>query len=247
MDLDRIVVATITRARDSHEEGLIARTLAALAALGCPVVASDGGSSRQFLQAVIQVPGVILVPPDHPGLTGQVKASVRRAREFDREWVLYLESDKELFVRESLRDFIAAAARHTDAAVILASRSDRAFGTFPAFQRRTESAFNAVASDVIGGPRDYLYGPFLMRQSLAVHVDRVSADLGWGWRPYIFAVAGRGASGIRAVDGDHACPAEQVPEDHAERLHRVRQLAQNIDGLARAMAESTFPPGPLPA
>jgi hypothetical protein len=184
---------------------------------------------------------VIFVPSDHPGLTGQVKASVRRAREFQREWVLYLESDKELFVRESLRHFIASAARYSDAGVILASRSERAFGTFPVFQRRTESAFNAVAADVIGGPRDYLYGPFLMRQSLAVHVDAVAADLGWGWRPLIFALAGRRAGAVRAVDGDYGCPPDQLQEGHPERLHRVRQLAQNIEGLARAMGDSTFP------
>jgi hypothetical protein len=238
MDLDQIVVATITRARDAHEERLIGRTLAALAALGLPVVASDGGSSEAFRQVVLQSPGVILAPPDHPGLTGQVKASVRRARESGRAWVLYLESDKERFVRESLRDFIESAGRHADAGVVLASRSDRAFGTFPAFQRRTESAFNAVASEVIGIRGDYLYGPFLMRQSLAARVDSVAADIGWGWRPFIFARARLRADGVRLVDGDYACPPEQAHEDHAERLHRVRQLAQNVEGLARAMDQS---------
>jgi hypothetical protein len=31
--------------------------------------------------------------------------------------------------------------------------------------------------------------------------------------------------------GDYECPLDQRTEDDAERLHRLRQLSQNIDGL----------------
>lgn len=241
MDLNRIVVATITRARDAGEERLVARTLNGLAALGLPIVASDGGSSEAFLRELSQIPGLSLAASEHPGMTGQVKASVRLARAFGRPWVLYLESDKELFVRQWLPDFVASAAHADDADVILASRSQDAFGTFPTFQRRTESAFNAVTSAVIGVEADYLYGPFLMRQVVAVHVDDVAPELGWGWRPFVFALAGRRAGGLRIVNGDYVCPPEQRHEDDGERLHRLRQFAQNVDGLTRAAQHKAGP------
>ena len=234
MDLNRIAVATITRARDADEERLVARTLSGLAAFGLPIVASDGGSSASFLRELSQIPGLTLASSEHPGMTGQVKASVRQARALDRPWVLYLESDKEMFVREWFRGFITSAERCDDADVILASRSEQAFGTFPPFQRRTESAFNAVTSEVIGVEADYLYGPGLMRQFVALHVDAVGQDLGWGWRPFVFALAGRRAGGLRIVNGDYVCPPEQRHEDEGERVHRLCQLAQNVDGLTRA-------------
>jgi hypothetical protein len=230
MDLDQIVVATITRARDAPEERLVARTLAALGALDLPIVASDGGSSPAFLHEMSQLPGVTLVPAEHHGMIGQVRASVHRSRALERPWVLYLESDKELFVTEWLGEFLHRAAGHPQAEVIVAARSERAFATFPPFQRSVETAFNAVASEVIGVTADYLYGPFLMRQPVTAHVDAVPPDLGWGWRPFVFARAGCPV----AIEGEYACPPGQRREDDGERLHRLSQLAQNVQGLARA-------------
>lgn len=230
MELDQIVVATITRARDAQEERLVARTLTALGALTLPIVASDGGSSTAFVHEMSRLPNLTLVPSQHEGMIGQVRASVHGSRALERPWVLYLESDKELFVKEWLGEFLQKAARHEQAEVIVAARSGRALATFPPFQRCTETAFNAVASEVTGVTADYLYGPFLMRQAVTVHVDAVPPDLGWGWRPFVFARAGRPV----AIEGEYVCPPEQRREDEGERRHRLAQLAQNVQGLARA-------------
>jgi hypothetical protein len=234
MDLDQIVVATITRARDAPEERLVARTLAALSALEVPIVASDGGSSAAVVHELSQIPRLTLVPSEHEGMIGQVRASVHGSRAFARPWVLYLESDKELFVKKWLGGFLQLAAQHHHAELIVAARSERAFATFPPFQRRTEAAFNAVASEVIGVTADYLYGPFLMRQPVTAHVDAVPPDLGWGWRPFVFVRAGRPV----AIEGEYVCPPDQRREDDGERLHRLSQLAQNVQGLARAAQQN---------
>lgn len=236
MLLNSISVATITRARDPREERLITRTLHALSNLGLPVVVADGGSPAAFLDGLSRIPELMLTPPDHPGLVGQIKASVRMARESGSAYVLYLESDKELFVSGPITNFIESAIAEPDTGVILASRSRRSFETFPPFQRRTESAFNNVASDVIGLAADYLYGPFLMEHSVAAHVEGIGEDLGWGWRPFIFATTRRLGRCVRAIEGDYVCPSDQANEDDEDRLHRLRQLRQNIDGLTRAVA-----------
>lgn len=236
MLLNRISVATVTRARDAREEELIARTLNALSNLGLPVVVSDGGSSAAFLDCLSRIPQLALTPPEHPGLVGQVKASVRMARESGSAYILYLESDKELFVSGPMTDFIDRAIAEPDTGVILASRSRRSFDTFPPFQRRTESAFNAVASEIIGLEADYLYGPFLMDRSVAPHLEGVAADLGWGWRPFIFASTPSLGRRVSAIEGDYPCPPDQANEDDEDRLHRLRQLRQNIEGLTDAVA-----------
>jgi hypothetical protein len=235
MLLDQICVATITRARDPREGSRISRTLSALSDLGIRVAVADGGSPAALLENLSRIPQLTLAPPDHPGLVGQVKASVRSARQTSSSYILYLESDKELFVRGPLRQFLASAADEEGAGVILASRSPRSFATFPPFQRRAEAAFNAVASEVIGLGADYLYGPFLMEHALAAHVEGVAADLGWGWRPFLFATAGRLGRRVSAIEGDYFCPEDQATEGDEDRLHRLRQLRQNIDGLTNAV------------
>jgi hypothetical protein len=236
MLLNSVSVATITRVRDPREERLITRTLSALSNLGIPVVVADGGSPAAFVDRLSRIPHLTLTPPDHPGLIGQVKASVRKARESGSAYILYLESDKELFVSGPMTHFIESAIAEPDTGVILASRSRHSFETFPPFQRRTESAFNTVASDVIGLGADYLYGPFLMEHSVAAHVEGIAADLGWGWRPFIFATTRRLGRRVRAIEGDYVCPSDQANEDDEDRLHRLRQLRQNIDGLTNAVA-----------
>ena len=236
MLLNSISVATITRARDPREENLITRTLNALSNLGIPVVVADGGSRAAFLDSLSRIPNLTLTPPDHPGLIGQVKASIRMAREAGSDYILYLESDKELFVSGPMTNFVESATVEPDTGAILASRSRHSFETFPPFQRRLESAFNSVASGVLGLGADYLYGPFLMERSIAAHVEGVADDLGWGWRPFIFATTHRLGRRVCAIEGDYMCPSEQTFEDGADRLHRLRQLGQNIDGLTRAAA-----------
>ena len=236
----RIVAATVTRARDDAEQDLIFTTLSSLAATGMPVVAADGGSPQSFLDRLRQIEGVSLVFPERPGLVRQVHASVDAALGTPATHILYLESDKALFVAQTLGSLLGAADDET--ALLLAARSPEAFATFPPFQRRTEGAFNAVASDVLGVVTDYLYGPFLMNRAVAALAAGAHPDAGWGWRPFVFAAARARGETIRAAEGDFVCPPQQRTENDEERTHRLQQLRQNIDGLLQGVRASGGPP-----
>lgn len=236
MQTGQISVATITRARDQREEGLVHRTLAALSARGFHTVVADGGSRPAFIDDLSRIPNLTVVPQDHSGLIGQIKASVRMARTRPARQILYVESDKEQFVTGAMDRFIGEASEHGDAGVVLASRSPHSFGTFPPFQRRAESAFNAVASALLEVDADFLYGPFLMTGAVAALLEAAAPDLGWGWRPFVFSTARRLGHRILLVEGDYRCPPDQVGEDEAERQHRLRQLQQNLKGLVQASA-----------
>lgn len=236
MRIDQICVVTITRVRDAPEAALVASTLRSLARLGRPIVAADGGSPAAFLTSLAGLPRIAWVTTDQAGLIGQIKAGVRQALTSEAEYLLYLESDKAQFVSGPLPDFIASAQADEEAGIMLAARSPASFATFPAFQRRTETAFNGVASEVVGLRADYLYGPFLMHRSLAVHVEQATPELGWGWRPFIFATARRLGRRVDALEGDYPCPPGQTDETDEDRLHRLRQLGQNAQGLAHALA-----------
>jgi hypothetical protein len=235
MNRDQVAVATITLARSEDDERAILDALRRLALDRWPVAVSDGGSDAPFVAAVAALPAVTLVPPRTRGLVGQVKASVAAACALDTPFILYTEPDKFEFFDEHLTEFVAAAPDDPSIGVVLAARSPASFAAFPAVQRDTEGTFNRLCSGIIGEATDYLYGPFLMNRALAARVEAARDDLGWGWRPYVFAQAIRLGYRVESVVGDFANPPDSQLDDRAELMHRTRQLHQNLDGLLQAL------------
>lgn len=175
-----------------------------------------------------------MVPPRERGLVHQVQTSVRAAAEWARPFILYTESDKLQFFQRSLAAFLNSAPDGEDVGIVLACRTEVAFATFPPLQRFCENTINVLTGEATSVIADYSYGPFLMRRALAERLEAVPARLGWGWRHYIFATAAQLGFRIVTVPGDHLCPENQRQEDAGERIHRLRQLSQNVDGLVLA-------------
>jgi hypothetical protein len=227
----------MTLANDEQHERVLLDALQRLTLDRWRVAISDGGSRAAFVNAVASLPSFAVVPPRAPGLVGQITASIAAASS-DADaaaFVLYTEPDKFEFFDEHLVNFVAAAPDDPDVGIVLAARSPASFDSFPAAQRETEGTFNRLCADIVGEQTDYLYGPFLMNRALAAHVQTARTDLGWGWRPYLFAEARRLGFRVTAVVGDFPCPPGQRLEDRAERIHRMRQLRQNLDGLIHAL------------
>jgi hypothetical protein len=231
-----VVVATMTRVRSAEEGELILRGLTRVAESGLPIVIADRDSPREFCDRLGALAGVTIVEPDGAGLVGQVAASVLGAIGRDRRFVLYTEPDKEDFFRGGLAGFLRCAQWSEDSAAILAARSRAAFATFPGFQQLTEQAANDLCAEAIGVATDYFYGPFVMDHQTARYLTDAPRDLGWGWRPYVFACAANDHRSLTAIEGHFECPRDQRSENDAEKTHRVRQLTENVRGLFAAMA-----------
>jgi hypothetical protein len=225
----------MTLVRGPDEDRVMRASLARLAAFSWPIAIADGGSSREFLDFVRRLPGVSLVDRETAGLVGQVRASLRAAAGVRRPLVFYTEPDKLIFFENHLTDFLHRARLDEQIGLALAARSDEAMRTYPVVQQFTETTFNRACGESLGRPGDYTYGPFLVRASLVRHVDSAANDLGWGWRPYLFAVAHRLGDTLTHVVGDYRCPPEQRLDEEGERIHRMRQLAQNINGLVQGL------------
>jgi hypothetical protein len=225
-----IAVATISWARSPDEEPILERSLRRLSDTNLPIVVADRGTSAGFTDRLRRLSNVEVVVASEPGLVRQVHSAVSAAARRDPAFILYVEPDKEEFFSSQLMNFIQRASEHTTG-VVLASRSDRAFATFPAMQRHTEGVFNDLCARVTGVPGDYCYGPFLMHRSLVAHVLQIEAPLGWGWRPSTFVAAQRRGLSLAHVVDDYTCAVNQRNEDEAERRHRIRQLSQNLLGL----------------
>jgi hypothetical protein len=80
-----VAVATMTRPRDVDEERLISRALNRLSNHAMPIAVGDGGSSRQFVDEMRQLPGLTVIQAKHDGLVAQVQASVLKAHATGRE------------------------------------------------------------------------------------------------------------------------------------------------------------------
>jgi hypothetical protein len=228
-----ICVATVTWARDTDEEALIRRALTTLSAAALPIVVADGGSSSRFVSSLRRVPHLTFAEPEGRGLVPQVKAALAAAARLQYEFILYTESDKQMFFEQKLERFLLNPPAADDVGVVIAARSDESFATFPRTQRVTESAINALTGDVVGHQGDYSYGPFLLNRRLAGYLDPLPADIGWGWRHYLFAVIARLGLRVVHVIDDLPCPQEQRAD--VEREHRLKQLTQNVSGLLLGM------------
>ncbi|MFO1499786.1 MAG: hypothetical protein U1G07_15565 [Verrucomicrobiota bacterium] len=92
---------------------------------------------------------------------------------------------------------------------------------------------NRLCGEALGQPGDYTYGPMLIPRPLVRFFDLVPEHLGWGWRFFLIAVAHQLRMRTELITVGARCPqAQQNEDDLPARAHRLRQLHQNVTGLA---------------
>jgi hypothetical protein len=231
MNPNDVTVATMTWVREEQDGPILRRSLQALSGLGLSVTVADRGTSHSFSEFLRSLPRVHVIEPSEPGLIGQVAAALEHAATFGTRFIVYSEPDKETFFTRHLSDFLRAAPDESDVGAVIASRSAAGFATFPRIQRYTETVVNDLCAEMIGGRGDFTYGPFVMARAVVPDARQLDGALGWGWRPFVFRRARRLGLRIAHVEGDYTCPSEQYVDDEQERIHRLRQLRENILGL----------------
>jgi hypothetical protein len=229
MNRQNISIATISLVRDEQEEQLLRSSLTQLAALDIPVFITDGGSPSGFLDFLRSFPHFIVL--QGKGLWPQAKASIVSAYQSGTAFIMYTEPDKLDFFRQFLPDMLSQAGNDEQTGVLLASRSDTGFATFPSFQRMTETTINNCCEEITGKAFDYTYGPFLLNRQLVPYLNLIQEDIGWGWRPFAFGLAHRLGLRLESFAGNFTCPPDQRQDNSKERIYRMRQLTQNIQGL----------------
>lgn len=231
-----IAVATISLARTDEEEKVLLDSLENLAALQFPVFLTDGGSSDAFYNHVKKLPGFTAFGAR--GLWPQAIRSIQESAKSGAKWILYTEPDKAAFFSSHLSTMIEAIEPANSLGVVVASRSAEAFSSFPSFQQMTETTINNCCAEIIGKKADYCYGPFLFNTQLVSTLGALPDNCGWGWRPFLFAAAQRLGYEVDSFIGDFVCPPDQHDDDEKERIYRMKQLNQNIEGLVLAASLS---------
>jgi hypothetical protein len=165
------------------------------------------------------------------GVWPQAKNSLLHAYQMGASFIFYTEPDKLQFFEEGLGPMLDQLTANEQTGVVMASRSAAGFASFPAFQQMTETTINTCCAEILGPPVDYTYGPFLLNRKLIPYLMEMQEDTGWGWRPYAFNIAQRLRYTVAAFTADFFCPAAQREDNSKERLYRMRQLSQNLQGL----------------
>lgn len=231
MKTKHLFIATISWVRNDEEEKALRASLKQLAALGVPVCITDGGSTDRFIEFLHTIPHFIVLQTK--GLWPQARLSITTAIESGAKYIFYTEPDKLHFFSEHLKQMLNAIEIET-AGVVLASRSMKGFSSFPPFQQMTETTINNCCKEVIGKEMDYCYGPFLFNSNLVPYLKLLDDNIGWGWRPFLFAMAHRLGFTVGNFESDFVCPADQQEDDEAEKVYRMKQLTQNVNGLIQA-------------
>jgi hypothetical protein len=231
MKTNELGIATIAWARNDEEEKILYASLKQLAALNMPVYITDGGSSDRFVEFLRSFPHFVV--RQAKGLWPQASLSITTAIEYGAQFIFYTEPDKFEFFSTHLKQMLDGIEKE-NAGVVLASRSEKGFLSFPSFQQMTETAINNCCKEVIGKEMDYCYGPFLFHSKLAPYLKSLDTNIGWGWRPFLFAIAHRLGFAVKNYEGDFVCPADQQQDNETERIYRMKQLTQNINGLIQA-------------
>ncbi len=226
------VVATISWARDEQEEEVLRGALKVLSETGLQVFVTDGGSGDDFIHFLQNLPGFTVLQAQNKGLWAQAQTSLLAAAD-QSYFILYTEPDKAGFFAR-LPNMLSAIAATEQTGVVLASRSAIALSSFPDFQQITEATINRCCEEMIGNSFDYTYGPFLLNRQVLSYVNNLPNDIGWGWRPFVFAIAARLGLQINNYTDNFYCPPAQQTDNAAERLYRMKQLTQNINGLVLA-------------
>ena len=230
MNKTEITIATMTWARDAEEEQLLRESLQILAALEIPTFITDAGSGEAFMDFLRGFSNFTVFEADKPGLWPQIRRSLQGAHQCGRPFIFYTESDKRDFFQNGLDGFTSAAPEGEEIGVVLAARSAGSFATFPAFQQYTETVINRCCAEVTNHDFDFTYGPFLMNRDLVPHLGKAEDNIGWGWRSFAFGTAHRLGYRIEQIIGDFPCPPAQREDKKSERLYRMSQLGQHVQG-----------------
>jgi hypothetical protein len=225
-----LVVVTMTMARGPDEEALIVRALRHVSDAGFPIVACDGGSRAEFVEDLRALPRTTLLLSPARGLIAQITHAVATAVDRGATRIFYTEPDKDVFLEQHATRFLEAARQNADA-VCVAARTASALATFPSIQQFTERTINTLISDVVGVSGDYSYGPMLLPPQAAKYALQAPEHIGWGWRHFVLARAHRAGIPVALQTGEYECPPAQRQDTGTERIHRLRQLAQNVEGL----------------
>lgn len=237
---ENLTVSTITWARDRKEEKLLYDSLSALSGKNIHIIAVDGGSNEEFLDSLKKFRNISVIRSSKKGLQNQVVESLNEAQ-LSSKYILYAESNKNDFFRNNFDSLLSMSMSIIDkdpnVGIILPSRTEKSFSTYPTFQQRSESFLNVILREFIDKKTgDFAYGPRIIVHDLIPYLDRLPKDVSWGWMTYLLIIAKKIGKSIYIVDLDLPCPENEREDTDTDRLLRLKQLKNHLQAIEEGLS-----------
>ena len=235
------IFSTVTLARSPAEEEHILNSIRVISTFQIPIIILDGGSREEFLNKLKSIPNVFCMVKKKEGYFGQIKECLLQASKRGYPFIIYTESNKLDFFKQSLKEFINQSQKiiHSDpkTGVILASRDKNSLATFPPLQRMTEIMMNQLLSYFLQDDNqiDYTYGPRIINREVLPYLFNVKEDLGWGWISFILLVSKKLGKPIRSILVETPCPKEERIENASEEIIRLKKFQDNIFAIREGL------------
>jgi|GEM_PF-1163073 len=227
----KIAIATTSLIRSKEERNKVLETVEWLGKLKIPVIVTDGGSPDDDKKIIKHTPNVIFFEAD--SLDNEIMNSHKVGAEI-ADYIFYLHTDK-LDLAKKYAPSIIEAHNNSKKGMFIISRTDKAFETYPSFQKTQENFLNFFMGDYIGIQNDYYYGPKIYPSFLYNYLNKKKCDFGWGVEAYFYVIAKRLGLPFEFYPVEIKSP-EDVGSERDVKLSRLRCAGWQIEGLLQGNA-----------
>lgn len=224
----KIVIATISWARNKKEAKIILKTLVELNKLGLPVVLTDDSQSKfPLFDKAKKLKNFRVFKAS--GLDAKVKKSFSEASRLG-QFIFYTESDKLEFIRDSAQLFLDTFLKNPKG-IWLAARLPMNFKRLPVYQEEMERFLGDSFSALTNVPNeDISYGPRIFPSSLVKYLLAVQSPIQWGWQAYLLIISHRLHLPIRIIKLNTVSPVD-VQKNRDLILFRMEQVIDSLRGF----------------
>jgi len=228
----RVVIATISLARNKKEEKIILNTLTELNKLGLPIILTDESASA--FPIFYKIKGLKNIRAFKAnGLDAKIKRSLSEASRIG-QFIFYTESDKLDFVSKHAPNFIQKFLKSPQG-VWLSARSEKSFDRYPKYQKIVEKFLWQSSWALFDGKTmDISYGPRIFPSSLVKYIKSIRGKIGFGWQAYLLTVGFRLGLPITEVVFDVNPPAD-IQKGRRAILYRMWQAEDHLKGFAQGL------------
>lgn len=224
----KIVIATISWARNKKEEKIILKTLAELNKLRLPIILTDESQSKfPLFDKARRLKNFRVFKAS--GLDAKIKKSLSEASRLG-QFIFYTESDKLEFIRDSSQLFLDNFLKNPKG-IWLAARLPRNFKRLPVYQKEMERFLGDSFSALTNIPdKDISYGPRIFPSFLVKYLLAIKSPIQWGWQTYLLIISHRLRLPINIIKLNNVSPAD-VQRNRDLILFRMEQVIDSLRGF----------------
>lgn len=231
-----LAITMLSLIRSKNEEKIVFETVKTMSGFNVPIILVDGGSGEQQKKYLQSLPNVNFYETSRglQALSKRLRIAFSEGARIARA-LFYVHSDKVDFAKNYMKKMIDHYQTLPQHAMLVPSRTLKAFATYPLFQQHTEIFLNAMVSEFLGKKEDYYYGPKIFSSTLVPYFSRIKGEIGWGYEAFMYMINKRLGYQTEFYEVDTIRSPKDVGRMNDINVYRLRILQWQIEGLLQGM------------